>query len=82
MWVAVARSGIALVVLTFLAWLVRVMLDEIVPYATSGTYGSASSVTRVAGYFGALTVENLTLLGALAVGVFLLGRAAVERNLG
>lgn len=82
MWVSVARGGIGLVILVFLMWVLRTTLDMIVPHATTGDYADAASVTRVAGYFGAMTLENLTLIAALAVGIFLLGRAAVERRVG
>jgi hypothetical protein len=82
MWTAIARGGIGLVMLLFLMWVLRTTLDIIIPMGTAGAYGDAASVARVSGYFGAMTIENLTLIAALAVGVFLLGRAAVERRVG
>ncbi|MFB6201308.1 MAG: hypothetical protein ABEI98_04785 [Halorhabdus sp.] len=82
MWVSVARGGIALVVLTFLMWVLRETLNMIIPHATAGKYANAASVTRIAGYFSALTLQNLTLIAALAIGIYLLGRAAVERQVG
>lgn len=82
MWVSVARGGIGLVVLLFLMWVLRETLDLIIPHATTGEYADAASVTRIAGYFSAMTLENLTLIAALAVGIYLLGRAAVERSVG
>lgn len=80
MWVSVARGGIGLVVLVFLMWVLRKVLDIVIPHATTGDYASATSVTRIAGYFSAMTLENLTLIAALAVGIYLLGRATVERQ--
>jgi hypothetical protein len=82
MWTAIIRGAVYLVVLTFLMWLLPQILAPITDIATAGDYGSAQSVVRVNSYFAALTVENLTLIGALAVGIYLLGRAAVERRLG
>jgi hypothetical protein len=82
MWVSVARGGLATVILVFLMWALRTVLDQIIPHATTGDYADASSVTRIAGYFGALTLENLTLIAGLAIGVYLLGRATVERRVG
>jgi hypothetical protein len=81
MWTAFARAGLGLAVLTFMMWVLREILSPILDMATSGPHADASSVTRLAGYFNALTVENLTLIAALAVGIYLLGRAATERRL-
>lgn len=82
MWASLARGGLGLAVLTFLMWALRETLDLIVGEATAGSYGDPATVQRVAGYFSAMTLENLTLLAALAVGTYVLGRAAVERQLG
>lgn len=82
MWVSFARAGIYLVALTFLMWVLRSILDRVIPFALAGPNANAASVQRVSTYFGALTLDNLTLLVALAVGIYLLGRAATERNLG
>jgi hypothetical protein len=82
MWVSIARGGMGLFILVFLMWVLRTVLDAVVPHATAGEYADAASVTRIAGYFSALTLENLTLIAALAVGVYLLGRATVERRVG
>jgi len=82
MWTAIARGGIGLVMLLFLMWVLRSTLDIIIPMGATGAYADAASVARVSGYFGAMTLQNLTLIAALAVGVFLLGRAAVERRVG
>lgn len=80
MWAAMARAAIYLVAITFLMWVLRRILDPIISMATAGPHADAASVTRVGGYFGAMTLDNLTLLGALAVAIFLLGRAAVEQR--
>lgn len=69
-------------VLAFLMWLLRQILNPIVSIATSGAHADASSVQRVAGYFGAMSTENLTLIAMLGVGIFLFGRAVAERQLG
>lgn len=82
MWTAIIRAAIGLVVVTFLAFLTPVVLDPMLDIAMAGEYASNSHVVNVNGYFNALTEANLTLIGALAVAVFLIGRAAVERRLG
>lgn len=82
MWTAWVRAGGAMAVLSFLMWLTVQILGQMVTTATAGQYSSAPEVTRVAGYFNALTVDNLTLIAGLSVAVYLLGRAAVERQLG
>lgn len=81
MWTAFAKGGLALVALTFLMWVTRQILDPILDKATAGPHADAASVQRVGGYFSALTVDNLVLLAGLAVGVYLISRAAVERGL-
>jgi hypothetical protein len=82
MWVSFARGGIGLVALTFLMWVLRTILDRIINPATSGQHANHAAVLRIESYFSALTLPNLTLLGAVAVAIFLLGRAAVERQVG
>jgi len=82
MWTAIIRGAIALVVVTFIAFLTPVILGPMLEIGMAGDYSSASEVVRVHGYLTALTEANLTLIGALAVAVFLVGRAAVERRLG
>lgn len=83
MWVALARDGgFALALLTFLMWVLRTTLDPIVDYACGGPHSGAASVVQVCGYFNALTLENLTLIAALGVGLSLLGRSVTERKLG
>lgn len=80
MWVALLRAGGALAVIAFLMQALRWVLNPMLEVARAGPHSGASTVTRVSGYFSAMTVENLTLLGAVAVGIFLLGRAAVQRR--
>lgn len=81
MWTAMAKAALALPVLTFLMWVLVQILNPILDMANSGPHADASSVTRIGNYFAALTVDNLVLLAALGVGIYLLGRAAVERRL-
>lgn len=81
MWTAIARSGLALAVLTFLMWVLVRIISPIMTFATSGPHSDAPSVQRIGGYFSALTLDNLVLISAVAVGIYLLGRAAVERRL-
>lgn len=81
MWTGLARAGIALPALTFLMWVLVQILDGILGVATTGPHADAESVERVGGYFQLMTVDNLVLLAGLAVGIYLLGRAAVERRL-
>ena len=81
MWTAVAKGGLGLTVLTFMMWGLHRILSPILDHANSGPNADASSVTRIGGYFSALTVDNLVLLAGLSVGIYLLGRAATERGL-
>ncbi len=81
MWTALARGGLALPVLAFMMWVLRHILTPITDMATTGPHADASSVQRVGGYFSALSTENLVLLAGLGIGIHLLARAAVERNL-
>lgn len=81
MWASIARGGLGFAVLAFLMWVLREALDLITAEATAGSYGDPAEVQRVAGYFNALTLDNLTLLAAVAVATYLLGRAVVERRL-
>jgi hypothetical protein len=81
MWTAIARSGLALVVLTFMMWVLVEILTPIIGFATSGPNADAESVARVGSYFNALTLDNLVLIAALGVGITLLARAAVERRI-
>lgn len=82
MWTAIIRGVIGLVVVTFLAFLTPVVIAPMLDIAMAGEYATNSYVVNVNGYFNALTEANLTLIGVLAVAVFLVGRAAVERRLG
>lgn len=81
MWVAFVRAAVYGLALTFLMWLVAKIVGPLVDVATQGPHSDAESVVRIGSYFNALTVENLTVLALVAVGIFLLGRAAVEGNL-
>ena len=82
MWTAFIRSVIGLAGLSFLMFILVQILNPILSIATSGPSADAPSVVRVGSYFQALTLDNLTLLAALAVGIALLGAAATERRLG
>lgn len=82
MWTSVARSALSLVVVTFMMWMLTQILAPILDVANAGPHANAESVQRVGGYFSALTLDNLVLLGGLSVGIYLLGRAAVERRVG
>jgi len=82
MWTATIRGAAGLVIVTFIMWLTATVVQPVVGMATSGPHAGHESVQRVGNYFAALSVDNLVLLGALAVGIFLLGRAAVESRLG
>lgn len=82
MWTSIIRAAIALPTTVFAMWLLVQIIDPIVDLGLQGPNADAASVQRVGGYFQALTVDNLVLVGALAVGLFLLARAAVERRVG
>lgn len=81
MWTAFVRSAIYLIAIVFLMRVLRWILDPVIAVATSGPHASDPAVQQVGGYFGALSLNNLTVIGGLAVAIFLLGRAAVEQRL-
>lgn len=82
MWVSWIKGIIALVFLTFLiGFVLPETLAPMLDIATAGQYATNTHVVRVNGYFNALTVENLTLIVGLAVIIFLIGRAVVERQI-
>lgn len=81
MWTAIIKSAIYLAAITFLMWVLAQVLGMVVPIATAGPYASNPTVQTIKGYFDAMTVENLTALGGLSVGAYLLGRAVVERRI-
>ena len=82
MWTAFIRGVVAMAALTFLMTVLTWVLGPILSFANSGPQSDAASVERVAGYFAALTQNNLILIAGLAVGIFLISRAAVELRLG
>lgn len=80
MWVSLIRGTVALAALTFMSWVLVKVLNPILEVANAGPHADHDAVVRIGGYFELLTVENVTLISALAVAVYLLGRAAVERR--
>jgi len=80
MWVTFIRGAFGLVVVAFLMWVTTLILGPITNFATSGPHAQHESVVTIAGWFDVLTLDNLTLLGGLAVGLYLLSRAVVERR--
>ena len=80
MWVSTIRSAIALPVVVFVMWLTVQVIGPILDIANAGPHADAESVQRVGGYFAMLTVDNLVLVGAFAVGIYAIGRAAAERR--
>ena len=82
MWVSVIRAAFAMGVLALMMYVLATILDPIVGHATSGPNAEAETVTQIGGWFNVLTVDNLTLLAGLAIGLFLVHRAVVERQVG
>lgn len=83
MWVALARDGgLAVAVLTFLAWVLAKIIQPILSFATTGPNADHATVQRIGGYFELLTVENLTFVMVAAAGIALLGHAATQRRVG
>jgi len=81
MWISIARGGgFGLVVVTFVMWLARVILDELIPFATSGPNADHATVQQGATLFSVLSQDNLILIGMFGVGIYLIGRAASERR--
>ena len=82
MWASIIKAVLYLAVGIFLMWVLAQVLDPITSFAMAGEHADQAQVQTIGTYFDALTLENLTLLISLAVGIYLLGRAAVETNLG
>lgn len=82
MWGTLTRGAAAFVILGFLMWMLRIVLDPLMEVATSGPNASHSSVQTIASYFAQLTLPNLTLLAGIGTAVYLLGRSVVERQIG
>ena len=80
MWTAIIRAGIYLAAITFMMWILVMVLGELVPIAVAGPYAGNPDVQTIKGYFDAMTLENLTALGGLATAAYLFGRAVVERR--
>jgi len=82
-WVALARDGaLAIVVLSFLAWVLAKLLGPVLDFAMSGPNANHATVQRIGGYFQLLTVDNLTFIMVAAAGIALLGHAATQRRVG
>lgn len=82
MWTAFVKGAAYLGALTFMMVVLTWILSPILSMANSGPNADAPSVERVGGYFAALTESNLILIAGLAVGIYLISRAAVELRLG
>jgi hypothetical protein len=82
MWVSFIRAGFGMGVLGLMMFVLAMILEPIVGHATSGPNADAETVTQIGGWFNVLTVDNLTLIAGLAVGLFLVHRAVVERQVG
>ena len=80
MWGTWSRAAIAIPVLGFAMWMLRTVLDPIIEMATSGPHSSHSTVQVIGGWYGSLTLPNLTLLAGLAVAIYVLGRSVVEKR--
>lgn len=80
MWTSLIKSGLALAVVVFGAQVLAWVLNPILAVANSGPNADAPSVVRVGSYFSVLSLDNLVLLGGLAVAVALIGGAVVERR--
>lgn len=80
MWTAFIRGAFAMGVVAFVMWVLRLILDPIIGFATNGPNSEAETVTTIGTWFGVLTLENLTLFGGIAIGLYLVNRAVVERR--
>ncbi len=80
MWVTFIRSAFGLVVVAFLMWVTTLILGPLTDFATRGPHADHSTVVTISGWFDVLSLDNLTLIGGLAVGLYLLSRAVVERR--
>lgn len=81
MWVTLLRSFFEIGALALLMVVLAAVVAQLTGFATSGPNADHESVGQVAQMFNLMTVENLTLLVAIAAGVFLLWRATLEGNL-
>jgi len=80
MWVTFIRSAFGLVVIAFMMWVTTLIVGPITTFATAGPHADHSTVVTIAAWFDVLSLDNLTLIGGLAVGLYLLNRAVVERR--
>lgn len=80
MWTSTVRASIAFAALGFMMWVLAQIVAPIVDIATTGPNANADSVATAGQWFNALSVSNLTLLAGLAVAIYWVGRAVVERR--
>lgn len=82
MWVSLIRSTFAIGALGLMMFVLAYILSELTSFATSGPNADHETVVQLSTMFDAMTVDNLTLLAAFAVVLFLLWRATVEGQRG
>lgn len=82
MWVTFFKSAFALGILGFLMWVLSLVLSPLLEAANSGSNADHETVTQIGTLFEMMTLDNLTLLAGVAVGLFLVYRATLERQQG
>jgi len=80
MWVEFIKGAFALGALAVMMWMLSVVLGPLTDTATSGAHADHQTVTQVSTMFDVLTLENLTLLAGIAVGLYLLYQATLQRQ--
>lgn len=82
MWVTLLRAVFELGALMLLMVVLAAAIAPIVDFATSGPNADHETVGQLGSMFDVMTVDNLTLLAAVAVILFLLWRATLEGRTG
>lgn len=81
MWVSLIRTVFEMGALALMMVVLAAVMALLTGFATGGPNADHESVGQLAQMFNAMTVENLTLLVAIAAALYLLWRATVEGNI-
>lgn len=82
MWVSLIRAVVELGPLMLMMVVLAAAVSRLAGFATSGPNADHETVGQLSQMFDVMTVDNLTLLAALAVVLFLLWRATLEGRTG
>lgn len=80
MWVAFIKAAFALGALGMMMWMLSLVSSPLTDAAMAGPHSDHATVQQVSTMFNVMTLENLTLLAGIAVGLFLLYQATLQRR--